>query len=330
MEYNNKEKSKCPEVEKGNKLANLLISKLQAYFNEDKPSSEKWKEAYRKQIQHIAHDEPWLTLVSIYAIFGEKSTKNNEDKLNAINQIFANSGTRNPLQLDEIIEIRLEEQLREILEYREELKKTFEKDNFHLYPDIRDKICKKLEKESSFEGNTNLDLKIIGKQNGVKKVIFIEAKFLSDISYKITYNPVRDQIIRNIDAGIDLIKNDKAGKNEIVNFKDFYFLLLTPQIFRPSIFGEIKKSAIDKFNPRNSRLYCYKMREYLDYQNLKRCLPHRDLSDKEWMEISNNIGWITFEDFFKYSILYSTIEDNEKNLIEEFFKERNLCFYDQK
>ena len=250
------------ETEKN--LAKRLISrfdiKLKPYFN-----NEKWKNAFNKQISNIEHDEPWLTLIAIYSVFGDQSSNNKKDRIKAINQVFTDCGLRNQLHLDEIIEIRLEEQLHEILEYRNVLKETFAKDNFHLYPDVRDKICEKLEKESSFEGNTNLDLKIVGEQNGVKKVIFIEAKFLSDISYKITYNPVRDQIIRNIDAGIDLIKGDKIEQiNKIKNYKDFYFLLLTPQIFRPLTFGEIKKSAIDKFNPRNSRLYCYKMKEYLD------------------------------------------------------------------
>jgi len=313
------------EGKKEKNIAKRLISdfdvKLRPYFN-----NEKWKNDFDKKISNIEHDEPWLTLIAFYSIFGDQKCINNKNRIKAINQVFANSGVRNKLQLDEIIEIKLEEQFHEILAYRKELKDTFWEDNFHLYPDIRKTISLKCgKKDAGFEGNTNLDLKIIGKQNGEKKIIFIEAKFLSDISYKITYNPVRDQIVRNIDVGIDLVERDDMEKeNKIDDFKDFYFMMLTPKIFRPAVFGDIKETSIEKFSPRNSRLYCYKMKEYLDYQNIKNCLPHRKLTEEDWFDISKNIGWITFEDFYKYSEENSTIDTSEKDLITTFFKERNL------
>ena len=48
---------------------------------------------------------------------------------------------------------------------------------------------------------------IEGISNNRKTTIFIEAKFLSDISYQTKYNPFRDQISRMIDCGIDYVNN---------------------------------------------------------------------------------------------------------------------------
>jgi hypothetical protein len=160
-----------------------------------------------------------------------------------------------------------------------------------------------------------------GVSNGQKKTIFIEAKFLSDISYQIKYNPVRDQIVRNIDCGIDYIK--KKMNND---FNNFYFFLLTPKIFRTNEFNPSHSGV--KHNPigsGNSRLYCYKMNDYKDSKKLKEMLPHRSLSDNDWETLSNNIGWITYDDFWKYSDQFSLIKDpNEKKEIEQFFIDRNL------
>jgi len=134
---------------------------------------------------------------------------------------------------------------------------------------------------------------------------------MSDISYNIRYNPVRDQIIRNIDNGIEMVDE----------FKDFYFFLLTPKVFRTDQYGGSKQTGLTNFIPDKSRLYCYKMNEYKDPKNLRRTLPHRKhLSSSNWNTISNNLGWITFEDIYRSFLQYNTIVDtNEKNLIKDFF-----------
>jgi hypothetical protein len=69
------------------------------------------------------------------------------------------------------------------------------------------------------------------------------------------------------------------------------------------------------------------MREYKNNPDLiKQALPHWDeLVDSEWDNIAKNIGWISFEDIIQSAIKFSTIDDpQEKSMIIDFFKERNL------
>ncbi len=294
-------------------------TKIRNFFAPETASD--WKDKYQKKISQIDHDEPWLTLISCYAVLGNQENihKNN---LNAINEIFRKSGLGNKINFTSITKVKVEEKLPEIIEYRTYLKDEFNKENFHLYPDRRNAITEKLSADkASFEGSTNLDLLIEGISNERKVTCFIEAKFLSDISYQIKYNPVRDQIIRNIDCGIDYVK---SGKHD-TSLRDFYFLLLTPQIFRMNEFGVNKKSAINQFGSNKSRLYCYKMQEYHNYNNLKMNLPHRSLTDSEWKIIADNIGWLSFEDFYNCSKKYLTFQNNsEKEMIIKYFEKRNL------
>ena len=63
------------------------------------------------------------------------------------------------------------------------------------------------------EGNTHVDFTI----ETPEKLIFVEVKYKSDISPSTTYDPERDQIIRNIDVGTWAA--GEAGK-------EFYFILL--------------------------------------------------------------------------------------------------------
>jgi len=301
-------------------IARYLISnfdsKIRKYF-----SSDDWKTKYQKKLTKIEHDEPWLTLIACYSVFGGQEGYSNKC-LSAINKILSLSGLNNKIEFSSIEKVRVEEKLPEILEYREFLKGSYLSDNFHLYPDRRKIIKSKILKEkASFEGNTNLDLLIEGISNGRKTTCFIEAKFLSDISYQITYNPVRDQIIRNIDSGIDYIMKKKYAND----FSDFYFLLLTPMVFKTKRFGCNKSSFLQQFGADSSRLYCYKMQEYCDYKMIKQNLPHRQLKDNEWQMISNNIGWISFEDIYNCSKEFSTIENEiEAGMIKDFFEDRNL------
>ncbi len=299
------------------KLINNFDKELKQYFNPD--SYDKWKIEYEKKLKTINHDEPWVSLIALYSIFGDQSDMENPNRIDAINYVLKNCGVLG-LQLDSVDEIWVEHQMHEILSYRKYLRDKLDQEIFHLYPDRREIIDNKLKKENaSFEGNTNLDIYISGKRNKKMKYIFIEAKFLSDISYQISYNPVRDQISRNIDAGIDFCDKKK------IDYSDFYFLLLTPKIFRPEEFGDIKKSAINEFVPGRGRMYCYKMLDYKNHINLKESLPHRKLSDGKWKTMSSNIGWITFEDFYRAFDKYNSVnKSDDKNLINDFFIERNL------
>ena len=152
----------------------------------------------------------------------------------------------------------------------------------------------------------------------------IEAKFNSDISKDITYNPVRDQIIRNIDAAIDYVYD----KDFHVPIHSFCFLLLTPKIYRTKKFGGNRITDIEIFRPQRSRLYCYKMDDYREPENIKSALPHR-LEGKEpnWNQIADQIGWITFEDMYRIARDFGTIDLMEKDMIQAFMEERKMIEY---
>lgn len=304
-------------------IADLLIhnfnSKIRCYFKSKNPHD--WKDHYIKNIQNLDHDEPWLTLIACYSVFGSQSDLFNPKRVTAINEIISTSGIKKSFSFTEIGQVILEEDFKEILCYRNYLRDMLFAENYHLYPDRINLIKGKLfKKESSLEGNTQIDLKITGKVNNRDIILFVEAKYLSDISYQIKYNPVRNQIIRIIDTGIDYI----ISKNQA--FNNFYFFLLTPKIFRSKSFGGGKESRLNVFDPGTSRLYNYKMDEYRDYRNIKEQLPHRkNISDQDWQTIADHIGWITYEDFIERAISNATISDQvELELIKEFFIERNL------
>ena len=131
------------------------------------------------------------------------------------------------------------------------------------------------------EGSTQVDALILNPDNGFN--ILIEAKVLSDISISVTYDVVRNQIARNIDAMIEKKKKlrDPLKKRDP---KKSLFLLITPRLF--------------KDNP-TSRLYGYNIREYQDKNKgedaLLKDLPHR--TKEELRNIPSRIGWLTWEDF---------------------------------
>lgn len=264
----------------------------------------------------VDHDEPWLTLLALYSIFGDQSKFNDNRFAQLVNMLFSNKGNSVPPSFNIITDVSVEVVLNEIDTYKEYLYNVvFEKKAYHLYPDIDLAIKEKKEKKTaSLEGNTHLDALICGEnKEGEKKFIFIESKFLSDISKDIKYNTVRDQIIRNIDAAINTVKN----------VEDFWFFILTPGIFRTELFGGPKESPLSEFSPEKSRLYCYKMDEYKDWKNLKAVLPHRDLEDEEWQTIANHIGWVTFEDFIRIAnMAESKVEEIDQ--INFFFESRHL------
>ena len=118
----------------------------------------------------------------------------------------------------------------------------------------------------------------LNSKNGF--AVIIEAKVLSDISYDITYDTMRNQIARNIDVMLEDNKKlcqplDKRDPEKTL------FLLVTPKLF--------------KDNP-SSRLYGYKFKEYKTKpESLSGDLPHR--KNYDWQNISSRLGWLTWEDF---------------------------------
>ena len=101
--------------------------------------------------------------------------------------------------------------------------------------------------------------------------------------------------------------------------------MLTPEVFKSDHYGNSKVSSLKQYGASSSRLYCYKMDDYKDYNKLKMNLPHRKLNDGEWETISNNIGWMSFEDIYSCCIEFNTFENSsEADMIKKFFEERNL------
>ena len=292
---------------------------LKGYFTPDK--MEDWKNDYKKKAENIGHDEPWLTLVATRALFGGQTEMRQQNRVDAINSLLQSSGMVNPPVLDEILDIQLEKQLPEILSYRDKLSKIA----FHYFPQTIETIEEKRKKDkASFEGPTHVDLYILGRSGEQNICFVIEAKFNSDISKDITYNPVRDQIIRNIDAAIDYVYD----KDFHVPIHSFCFLLLTPKIYRTKKFGGNRITDIEIFRPQRSRLYCYKMDEYTEPENLKLALPHRaEGEETNWNRIADQIGWITFEDMYRIARDFGTIDLMEKDMIQAFMEERKMIEY---
>jgi hypothetical protein len=125
-------------------------------------------------------------------------------------------------------------------------------------------------KKGQMEGATEIDVAIENSD----VLIFVEAKYLSDISHSVTYDPWRDQIARCIDVG-----SYHAGK------RDFFFVLLTPRWSSGYV--------------RNSRLYHYKLREYQrDPDALRVKLPHRIAGESpiDFNLMSQRIGQAYWDD----------------------------------
>ena len=55
-------------------------------------SANKWIEKFKKSAsgKTLDHDEPWLTLVALYGLFGDQTDNDNPRVLRAINDLFVN------------------------------------------------------------------------------------------------------------------------------------------------------------------------------------------------------------------------------------------------
>ena len=268
------------------------------------PDVAAWIEEYGKAAsgKKFYHDEPWVTLMALYGIFGNQSSARLQKSPLLVNQLleqsFPKAAKGKTPVFKEITSVHLEIQLPENEKYREYLKGSlFKNGAFHPYKDRQDTLGEKLKKDrTNLEGNTHLDALISGKDEADQHIhVFIEAKFLSDISPYVSYVPVRNQIARNIDCAIELMTN---GGKDLSRLKDFWFVLLTPAMFRTETFGTISESPLSLLQPGRSRFYCYKMDEYLDPDGLMADLPHwkNTIKPEDWRSLTSHIGWLTFEE----------------------------------
>jgi hypothetical protein len=149
-----------------------------------------------------------------------------------------------------------------------------------LAPYIRDASLRPQSDEirPNLEGPTHVDAVLLNEGSGF--AVLFEAKVLSDCSYRVSFDPIRNQLARSIDVMLE----SNADMPAPLRARDpdlTYFVLLTPEIFRerPS-----------------TRLYGWLMREYMGEasQALSRDLPHR--ADTDWADVSKRLRWLTWED----------------------------------
>lgn len=114
------------------------------------------------------------------------------------------------------------------------------------------------------EGRTEVDLSI---RVPPYTMIFVEAKYKSEISFDTKHSVDRDQIIRNIDVGTHFAKKN--------NFQEFYFILLASP--------ENTKST--------ERLYLYKKNP----EKILSALPHRTDLCETLKELTKRLGYLTWD-----------------------------------
>lgn len=303
-------------------MKDIILNNTSEYISHGQSAHKNWRERYELAWNNIYHDEPWLTYIAIYSLFPNPNSMDGEKNIVAFNKLLKNSGANASCFIRKINSIKLEVREEIIKDYSARLYDLYSDDALHLYPDrsreVRSRIDNK-KRKTSLEGGTNIDCVIEAVSEEGLELFIIEAKFLSDISYQTKYNPVRDQIVRTIDSKLsEVLKENLKAHN-------LHFLLLTPKLFRIPEYGSGKVNNLAKHHPERSRLYCYKMKEYKNPVFLKSALPHREnISDSVWQEISDNIGWITFEDIIHLAEAHEILPFKEKDRLINFFKERNL------
>lgn len=145
----------------------------------------------------------------------------------------------------------------------------------HLVPYVLD--AARRTSARTLEGPTRVDAVVVNKSNGFSHLV--EAKVLSDLSYQVSFDMLRNQLARTIDVMLEPgnglpfpLSLRRPGRSLCI--------LLSPAAF--------------KRQP-SSRLYGWLFAEYSrDPAALERDLPHRSQTD--WATVSQRLGWMTFED----------------------------------
>ena len=134
------------------------------------------------------------------------------------------------------------------------------------------------------EGATRADAMLLAPATGV--AVIFEAKVLSDISTRVTFDLARNQLARSIDVMLEANPALTAPLN-LRKPERTFLVLLTPALTQPGRAGD----AISK-----SRLYGWLMPAYKDPDSslLRQHLPHRDGS--ELAEAAERLGWASWED----------------------------------
>lgn len=209
-----------------------------------------------------------------------------EDKKDAIEEILKLANVNELLEGS--VRIGFERQFKPPAGYLKWLNKEVSR---HPISYIRKQGKEHIKRGRRLEANTHVDV-VFESEN---LLILVEVKFTSDISHEITFNPIRNQLARNIDVGIAEAK--KNGKQLVV-------LLCTPR----------------EFYHKRSRLYYYKIQEYTDFNNVVQDIEWRPL--EEIRKYLLKVAWIPLEKVIE--IIYNNLNLAEVKEAEEFFMERNL------
>jgi hypothetical protein len=128
----------------------------------------------------------------------------------------------------------------------------------------------------ALERHTKLDALLLNTDQGY--AVHFESKVLSDIDPKTTFDAVRNQLARNLDA-MHAPAPDKGTLSKRRPDRSV-LALLTPELFRAR---------------RSSRLYGHLYDEYRrNASSLRRVLEHLDQA--ACASLARRIGWLTFED----------------------------------
>jgi hypothetical protein len=132
----------------------------------------------------------------------------------------------------------------------------------------------------NLEGPTHVDAMLVDPNTEV--AVLFEAKVLSDISHDIAFDPIRNQIARNVDVMLEKPADDAPAVLKTRRPERTVFVLLTPSLFR------------DLYP--HSRLYGGLMKEYReDSKTLERDMPHRK-DGTDWSGVARRMGWLTWEE----------------------------------
>jgi hypothetical protein len=214
---------------------------------------------YKARYQSDKH-EPLLTLYVAYALFRDERRQ-----VEHLGALLTAAGLENPGPLGSVKRIRLEYEVSTPKAYDERLRESILR---HPIGYTRERA---VNHRRSLEGPTHLDLYIETDH----RVVFFEAKFLSDISYLTDYAIARNQLARVIDVSLGNTRSSRAGN----------VVLVTPARF--------KAKGPDAW----SRLYAYKYRDYkTDPRTLMKDLPHRLGEEEDVKQAVENLGWVSWED----------------------------------
>lgn len=262
------------------------------FINSAKNYSTNLKSQSSKIKNQIQKDETFWTASTLITIF-ESPNRNKEliqllkiafgdipplKDFNSWEECFEEKPKQNKEEKEDYLKMYFETNYPSPTDYLEWLKTNIDKQTFIPYMSEQAKI--NIQKNRHLEGPTNVDCIFINTTNGFS--VMIEAKVLSDISYAVTYDCQRNQLIRNVDIMLEeytklhIDLNKKDSNNTL-------FMLLTPKKFK---------------DQPHSRLYGFMYNEYKNsISSIQADLLHRNLDIEQAKDISNRIGWITWEDF---------------------------------